>query len=193
VSDQTRRGLSIRLFGPFDVRLNGAPLARLRTRKGQWLLALLALRHGCEVDRAWLAGLLWPESSEAQALGSLRNSLTDLRHALGREAARLRSPTFHTLALDLSDAEVDVVAFDDAIARGDAEALETAVALFRGSLLEGCAEEWVLAERAPREAAYLAALESLAEQASDRGDLPAAVRLLRAGLWTLRERAPHAG
>src|SRR5438552_8269290 len=102
VSGRAEPALTIRLFGPFEVQLNGAPLPRLRTRKGQWLLALLALRHGCEVDRAWLAGVLWPESSEAQALGSLRNSLTDLRHALGQEAGRLRSPSFHTLALDLA-------------------------------------------------------------------------------------------
>src|SRR5947209_19439625 len=84
MSDRTQPALTIRLFGPFEVRLNGAPLPRLRTRKGQWLLAVLTLRHGCEVDRAWLAGLLWPESSEAQALASLRNCLTDLRRALGR-------------------------------------------------------------------------------------------------------------
>jgi DNA-binding SARP family transcriptional activator len=44
--------LTIRLLGPFEVRLRGQPLPRLRSRKGQWLLALLALRHGHEVDRA---------------------------------------------------------------------------------------------------------------------------------------------
>ena len=35
--------LVLRLFGPLDVRLNGAPLPCLRTRKHPWLLALLAL------------------------------------------------------------------------------------------------------------------------------------------------------
>src|SRR5436309_8638615 len=88
--------LALHLFGPFEVRLRGQPLPRLRTRKGQWLLALLTLRHGREVERAWLAGTLWPDSSEAAAFASLRNSLKDLRRALGSEADRLRSPTPRT-------------------------------------------------------------------------------------------------
>jgi DNA-binding SARP family transcriptional activator len=179
VSDRAPSALTIRLFGPFEVRVNGAPLPRVRTRKGQWLLALLALRHGCEVDRAWLAGLLWPESSESAALAALRNSLTDLRRALGQQADRVRSPAFHTLSLDLMDAEVDVVSFDTAIGRDDACSLETAIALYRGPLLEGCAEEWALPERQAREDAYLAALETLGVQAEARGDPQAAVRHLR--------------
>src|SRR2546426_1154014 len=58
--------LALRLFGPFEVRLNGVPLPRLRSRKGQSLLALLVLRQGSEVERDWLAGLLWPEGSTSQ-------------------------------------------------------------------------------------------------------------------------------
>ena len=36
--------LTIQLLGPFEVRLHGQPLPRLRSRKGLWLLALLTLR-----------------------------------------------------------------------------------------------------------------------------------------------------
>src|SRR5690242_9540391 len=63
--------LALRLFGPFEARLNGAPLPRLRTRKGYRLLALLALRHGREVERAWLAEMLWPDSPAARVAASL--------------------------------------------------------------------------------------------------------------------------
>src|SRR5437588_9961348 len=94
--------LIIRLFGPFEVTLDGAPLSGVRSRKGQWLLALLALRPGCGVERTWLAGTLWPDSPESQSLGSLRSCLTDLRRALGAEADRLHSPTPHTLSFDLT-------------------------------------------------------------------------------------------
>src|ERR1051325_11392865 len=83
--------LEIRLFGVFEARVHGVPLPRLRTRKGEWLLALLALRAGRETERTWLAGLLWPDSPEPQALQNLRVSLADLRRALGSEAHRLRS------------------------------------------------------------------------------------------------------
>jgi predicted ATPase/DNA-binding SARP family transcriptional activator len=183
--------LTIRLFGPFEVRLRGQPLPRLRSRKGQWLLALLALRHGHEVERAWLAGTLWPDSAEAAAYASLRKSLKDLRRALGAEAGRLRSPSPRTLALDLEEAEADVVAFDHALAQGEEPAWERAVALYRGPLLEEWAEEWVLPERQAREEACLTALETLAALALARGDPAAAETCLRRAvvLDPLRETA----
>jgi predicted ATPase/DNA-binding SARP family transcriptional activator len=173
--------LAIRLLGPFEVRVGGAPLPPLRSRKGQWLMALLVLRHGREVRRDWLAEALWPDSLGDEALASLRQSLSDLRRALGPEAKRLQSPTPRTLRLDLEGAEVDVLAFDAAAAGDEAEALAHAVALYRGALLEGCAELWVLAEREAREQAYLQALESLAAKATASGDHEAAVRYLRLG------------
>src|SRR5438128_10967811 len=124
----TAAPLALHLFGPFEVRLHGQPLPRLRSRKGQWLLALLTLRHGGEVDRSWLAGTLWPDSPETAALASLRNCLKDLRRALGAEADRLHSPTPRLLALDLAGAEADIVAFDAGIAQGAAPSLERAIA-----------------------------------------------------------------
>src|SRR5438270_10149138 len=160
VPDPTQRPLTLRLLGPFEARVNGAPLPRLRSRKGLWLLALLALRQGSEVARDWLAGTFWPESTDRLAAHSLRVCLADLRRALGPEADRLRSPSLHALSLDLSGAQIDVVAFDRAIARGDLASLEEAISLYRGPLLEGCVEEWAFQERQAREQAYLAALET---------------------------------
>src|SRR5580704_1832437 len=81
--------LTVRLLGPFDLR----PLAAPCSRKATWLLALLALRPGREVDRAFLAGTLWPDTSESQALYDLRRELSRLRRALGGEAGRLRTPS----------------------------------------------------------------------------------------------------
>jgi predicted ATPase/class 3 adenylate cyclase len=171
--------LTLRLFGPFDARLDGEPLPRLRSLKGQWLLALLILRHGVDVERSWLAGMLWPNSPESPALANLRNSLTDLRRALGTAAVRLCSPTPHTLRLELTAAEADVIAFDAALAGGDVTALEAAIALYRGPLLEGCTEAWAFQEREAREQAYLAALERLADAAIRQGEHATAERHLR--------------
>jgi predicted ATPase/DNA-binding SARP family transcriptional activator len=168
--DGALTALSIRLLGPFEVHVDGQPLPRLRFRKSQAVLALLALRHERPSARDWLAGLLWPDKSQSAALQSLRNCLTDLRHALGAEARRLRSPTPRTLWLDLADIAIDVHAFDAAIARGDPEALEAAVALYRGPLLDGCVEDWIFEERQVREQAYVTAREKLAAHALARGD-----------------------
>src|SRR5690242_14808095 len=67
--------LALHLFGPFAAAVHGVPLSRLRSRKGQWLLALLALREGREVERSWLMELLWPGAATPQAAASLRASL----------------------------------------------------------------------------------------------------------------------
>src|ERR1051325_161701 len=126
----SQQPLVIRLFGPFDVQLQGQSLPRTRTRKEQWLLALLALRYDRALDRNWLAGLFWPDSTEEQALINLRRSLSNLRSVLGKEAARLTSPTPRTLRLDVADADIDVLAFDQAISHGDVASLKEAVALY---------------------------------------------------------------
>jgi predicted ATPase/DNA-binding SARP family transcriptional activator len=157
--------LVIRLFGMFEAELNGLPLPRTRTRKEQWLLTLLLLKHKQPVDRDWLAGVLWPDSTEKQALHNLRRSLANLRDVLGAQAARLTSPSPRALRLDVSHASVDVLEFDAVIAHGDSASLEEAVRLYRGPLLEGCEEAWVFPERDHREQAYLCALERLAERA----------------------------
>jgi non-specific serine/threonine protein kinase len=169
----------LRLFGPLEAAVHGAPLPRLRSRTGYRLLALLVLRHDCEVERDWLAGTLWPESSAAQASANLRETLKNLRHALGVEASRLASPTRHGLCLHLAGADVDLIAFDALVGRSDAASLEARVGLYRGPLLEGWSEEWVLPERRAREQAYLTTLEQLAAAASRRGDHSGASRWLR--------------
>jgi predicted ATPase/class 3 adenylate cyclase len=190
----TTSPLTIQLFGTLDVQCHGAPLPRLRSRNGLWLLALLTLRHGCEVDRAWLAGTLWPDTSTSQGLALLRRELTDLRRALGLEAGRISAPTPRTLRLELPPDSADVVAFGALIARGDAASLAQAVSLRRGPLLEGCSEEWVFQERQVREEAYLGALERLAAEESARGEHGAAARYLRlaVGADPLRETAQRA-
>lgn len=183
--------LTITLFGPFQAQRGGQALPRMRTRKSYALLALLALRRGAPVDRAWLAGNLWPGSPETQALANLRNSLKDLRRSLAQDADRLGSPTPRTLCLDLTGAGVDVLAFETAVARGDETSMTEAVALYRGPLLEGWCEEWVFQERQVREQAYLAALEAMAGHATERRTYGEAEGYLRRAVETdpLRESA----
>src|SRR5579859_5019065 len=122
--------LEIRLFGPPSVLIEGEPMPRLKTRKGMWLLALLALRHGRDVDRNWLAGTLWSDNDEAMSLIYLRQTLTDLRKALGPASDRLESSAFRSLRLDLGDADCDVARFDEFVARGTPEAFEEAIGVY---------------------------------------------------------------
>ena len=79
--------LTIHVFGSLRVLVDAGPLPRMRTRSVEWLLALLVLRHGRTVDRSWLAGTLWPDSEESQALRNSRDALFHLRTSLGRQGA----------------------------------------------------------------------------------------------------------
>jgi predicted ATPase/DNA-binding SARP family transcriptional activator len=174
--------LTIQLFGPYDVRQNGALIPRTRTRTEQWLLALLVLKHDRPLDRIWLASTLWPDSTESQALNNLRRSLSNLRYVLGSDSTRLICSSPQRVSFDTAGAVVDVLAFDAAIALGDAVSMAKAVELYRGPLLEGCVEEWVLQERQSREDAYVEALQQLAAAALEQCDYLAAIAHLRRGI-----------
>ncbi len=190
----TTSTLSLRLFGPLQARVGDEHPPRLRSHKGEWLLALLALRGESGTKRDWLAGTLWPDSEENLGLYYLRRELSGLRQALGEESSRLVAGPGANLRLDLTGACCDVREFDSAIASADPSSLEAAVSLYRGPLLEGCSEEWVILERSSREQACLSALERLAESASSRGDSSAAVSHLQSlvAIDPLRESAQRA-
>ncbi|MCW3053916.1 MAG: transcriptional regulator, LuxR family, partial [Chthonomonadales bacterium] len=170
---------SLNLFGPFAATVAGRPMARLRSRKGQWILTLLALRAGSAVERDWLAGTLWPDNAEDKALYSLRRSLTDLRQALEGEAWRIEAPTPRTLFLNLDGAQADIRIFDQGVAQADSAAWRQAVAVYKGPLLEGCSEEWVFQERNWREEVYLQTLERLAGEAMRSEEAAEAAEWLR--------------
>jgi two-component SAPR family response regulator len=129
--------LSVRLFGPFEVHVEGVPLPPVRSRKILWAFGLLVLRNGRPVDREWLARTLWPENDLSQALANLRPNVSQLRAALGKEAVRIEAPDRRMLRLNLQGAFADVVLFDKLVASSRSTDLEMAVDLYRGPLLEG--------------------------------------------------------
>ncbi len=174
--------LNIWLFGPLRVEVHGQPLPALRSRRGLWLLALLTLRANRQVARTWLAGTLWPDSDDGQALDNLKRALTDLRKALGDSATLLQSPTRHTLLFALPPENADVLAFDAALQNGTKEALVQATALYTGPLLEDCYELWASPEQESRKEAFLNSVERLATLETAPGELPGKIELLRRAL-----------
>jgi predicted ATPase/DNA-binding SARP family transcriptional activator len=176
MSENAAQPLTIRLFGAFHVLCAGRPLPPLRSQKGKWLLALLVLQRGREIQRGWLADVLWPDSDRAQS--SLNTSLFDLRQALGGASTRLVAGR-RTLRLDLAGADVDVVTFDAAMTGGDLAALREAVSLYTGPLLTGCSESWVAQHREHYANVMITALETLATQALADGDRETGIDCLR--------------
>ncbi len=174
--------LRILLFGPLELRRDGETLPSPRTAKAGWLLALLILRGGAEVSRLGLAETLWPESLQAEALTSLRQRLADVRLALGPDASRLVGRGNRWLGLDLDGLECDVLEFDRAVREGTPALLARAVVMHRGPLCEGCHEPWAVEAREARRSAWLNALDALAAQAEQAGDLDLALTHLRRAL-----------
>ncbi|HUW14798.1 MAG TPA: BTAD domain-containing putative transcriptional regulator, partial [Anaerolineae bacterium] len=183
--------LVIHLLGPFRVSLDGEPVTGLESDKVRALLAYLAVEADQPHRREKLVGLLWPEQPEQAARANLRRALANLRKAISDRPAIADGPasppylrvTRQTVQFNSgSDASVDVTAFRAALEReGDAapsiQPLEEAIALYRGSFLEGFFvkdsgpfEDWSLLtrERLQRQAA---ALRDLASHYAQHGEL----------------------
>ncbi len=135
------------------------------------LLALLALTG--PRPRRFLAGTLWPECSEANALGSLRATLS--RAAGLRDVIRVDG---ETVAL-ADDVEVDVDALTAAANQVLRDPRYQSVAaldvLIADELLPGWYDDWVLLRRERLRQLRLHALETLAERLSASGRYAEAV------------------
>lgn len=183
--------LTLRLFGPMHVCIGDAPLAKMRSRKALWLLALLSTRANRPVARQWIASTLWPDADLATAFANLRPVLSDLRQALGEHGERIQSLDRNTILLDLAGVDHDVARFDAAMRKTD---FAHAVDLYRGSFLEGCTEEWVPQEREMRENECLRALQTLGEEALQSGDYERAlIHFNRAVVLDVWRDAPRRG
>ena len=172
--------LRIRLLGELSLQSTAGELPLLESGRAISLLACLLVHREAPQSRQRLAFLLWPDSTEPQALTNLRHLLHTLRRALP-DSDRFLHVTQRAVGWR-ADAPywLDVAAFEDALRR---EALEEAVELYRGDLLEGLDEPWLRAERARLQRLYLGALERLAPILEARGDHAEAIlcaeRLLR--------------
>jgi DNA-binding SARP family transcriptional activator/TolB-like protein/Flp pilus assembly protein TadD len=145
--------LRITLFGGFDIRQDGGPPVEIAAKKAKALVAFLACRPGQPVPREQVRVLLWGRRDEAQAQGSLRHLLTTLRQDLGNSADRVLETDREVVALRAAAVDVDVRRFEDLVRLATPEALERAVDLYRGPLLDGVElaepgfQDWVLTQR----------------------------------------------
>ena len=162
--------LTITLLGRFAVSLDGAPV-ELATRKAAAVLAVLAHAGGRPVARERLAAMLWPRADEAQARGSLRQAVAQIRRALGPAADRVESGT-ETLRLPADGADIDLHAVEDALAAGTACLARRYAGPFLDDLVlrEEPFEEWRRAEQARLSDRVTASLLRLLEQAVAAGD-----------------------
>jgi DNA-binding SARP family transcriptional activator/TolB-like protein len=170
--------LELRTFGGLAIKENGVPLSGAAVqRKTLALLALLAAAGRKGLSRDKLVVYLWPERDTDHARHLLKQACYALRHDL-QEPALLLGAT----ALRLNPAVIssDVQVFEEALDGAD---LATAVRVYTGPFLDGFYvdgaddfERWVEAERTRLLQRVCGALESIAAEATARGDARHAVQ-----------------
>ena len=145
--------LTLRLFGQIQILLDEATEVRAPGKKAYALLAYLALNANGWHTREKLATLLWGDRGEEQARHSLRQAVLALRKSLGDSDGIILKSDDDRLALDAAAIEVDIREFEELAAKSTREALESAVDLYSGELLEGLSvrsqefDDWLAEER----------------------------------------------
>lgn len=169
--------LNIQLFGKFCVRRNEQVLDGFDARKVQELFCYLLLHRDHSLPRETLASLLWSDTTTIQSKKNMRQTLWQLQSALGsqnepiNDRVLLVEPVWIQLNLQ-ADLWLDVAVLEQAFnlvqkASGyeldlsRVQALQHAVQLYQGPLLEGWYQDWCLYERERLQSMYLAMLDKL--------------------------------
>lgn len=169
---------SVKLLGmPRVLDASGAEVP-LPGKKARALFAYLAANRGREQPRDRLATLLWGSRFQDQARQSLRQCLSRLRRALGRDILRVGE---QQVGLEPGRITVDLARFEDLALNGTAESLAEAASLFEDDFLAGLEipesdyEEWVSAERRRIRDIACRVLTGLAERRAVAGDFERAI------------------
>src|SRR5713226_2127669 len=179
--------LHLRLLGDFSLLYNDQQVTNLNTTRLRSLLTYLVLHRDVPQQRQHLAFLFWPDATEAQARNNLRQLLHQLRQAfpaveqfLSTDAQMLHWHPVTPCHLDVAEFEQTLTLADAATQRNDQhalqDALEQADSLYRGELLPGCYDEWILPERERLRQRHLQVLEHLLRLFEGQGDHVTAIR-----------------
>jgi DNA-binding SARP family transcriptional activator/tetratricopeptide (TPR) repeat protein len=153
------------------------------------LVAFLAAHAGAPQSRQRIAGTFWPESTDAQALTNLRRELHNLRQILGRDGSLV--VTSRDLCwCDSDTCRVDLRVFTTArsaalaadAAGDDAGVLvhaAAAVECYKGDLLPGVYDEWLLELRSGLDRQCADLCDLLAAVGARAGDMLGAVQAAR--------------
>jgi DNA-binding SARP family transcriptional activator len=177
--------LHVSLLGSQGITEDGTSVHACSSRAVA-LVAFLAVHAGAPQSRHRIAGMFWPESSDAQALTNLRRELHHLRQVLSGERSLV--VTSRDLCWRDSDTcRVDLRAFAGAraaalAARDDAGVLEhaaTAVECYQGDLLPGVYDEWLIDARSELGRQCVDLCDLLGAARARAGDLTGAAQAAR--------------
>ncbi len=179
--------LHLRLLGDFSLIYADRQVTSLNTIRLQSMVAYLVLYHDVPQQRQHLAFLFWPDTTETQARNNLRQLLHQLRqvfpaveHFLSADKHTLHWHPVTPFHHDVAEFEQALTEAEAATRRNDRSALQTSLervdTLYRGELLPGCYDEWILPERERLRLRYMQALEHLLRLFEEQGDTVTAIR-----------------
>jgi DNA-binding SARP family transcriptional activator/tetratricopeptide (TPR) repeat protein len=180
--------LHVSLLGEQAITEDGT-IVRACSSRAIALVAFLAAHDGAPQSRHWIAGMFWPESTDAQALTNLRRELHNLRQILGRDSSLV--VTSRDLCWrDTDSCRVDLRVFATArsaaltaAADGDDPSVlvhaATAVECYKGDLLPGVYDEWLLELRSGLDRQCADLCDLLAAVLARSGDMRGAARAAR--------------
>jgi DNA-binding SARP family transcriptional activator len=162
--------LEIRLFGQISIQRGGEPLPGLSSRAIELLCYLLLHRERGHAREA-LAGLFWPDAPDSLARKYLRQAIWRLQSKLPSRDLLIVRAGWVRVNLE-ADLWLDIAEFErvhdfyrnlpgQELTDRQAAALETAVVLYRGDLIEPWYQDWCVYERDRLQLIYLAMLEQL--------------------------------
>ena len=168
--------LEIKLFGAGEANLNGERVGGFPQQQAGLLLCYLLLNRGRPQPRERLAAIFWEQHNSATARKYLRNAIWRLRRMLGEDQSQ-KHPFLNILDTSISfcwesDYRLDTELLEahtrpaksvpgEALSGEQAEALEKAVRVYSGDLLEGVYDDWTLYERERLRLLYLSSLNKL--------------------------------
>ena len=162
--------LTVRLLGQFALHQDDQPVEMV-SRPAQSLFAYLILNAGTVYRREKLAGLFWPDSSEANARSNLRHALWRIRKGIG-DAYLLADKLTVTFGLDSAYWLDTQVLTDDHTQDTSVAGLETSVSVYKGELLPGFYDEWVLLEQDRLRAVYDKRMQQLLDKLAESKQWP---------------------
>ena len=165
-------GHLLRVIGGFALSVSGRAVD-LRNRKAQAMVAHLALSAPSLQPRERLAYALWSERAGDQARQSLRQTLHDLRRALGADGEALVDVRRNEVALNGDGLRIDLIELIESLETADAPPEGVDWAGLGDAILPGLEDvdpvfgEWLAARRAALIARLTAALEARMADAAD--------------------------
>ena len=192
----------IELFGGLRVTSGEHVITRFRRQKTGALLAYLAFYRDRMHPREVLFELLWPECDPNAGRHNLSNSLSSLRHQLkppGVPAGAVIIADRASVRLNPAAVTTDVAEFETALqsvsrAKSSTERIQhlaDAVTRYRGALLPGQYENWILLEQQRLSESFFEALRELLIHLTHMGEVNRTLDYARHGVHVdpLREEA----